>query len=770
VEHWEIAFTGNWPAGPVLGSAAAAVLLALACYRRGAAGLTPRARRLLAALRGLCIVIAALFLLQPVLRLTRTEARRGSVAVLVDVSESMGIKDAADERTRLEAARALLTGGQRAVLDGLRRIGDVRLFSFGALAAELPDEAALAQLRPEQKATAIGEALREAVRQAGREGLSGMVLLSDGVATRGDDPEEVARTLGVPVFPVGLGGRVGERGRFHDVGIAAVPQGPRFIVNNRATVKVQVTHAGLARFTATERELELRLTEGERDLAVETLALPAEDGTLERELSFVPREVGIRRLKVAVAALPEETVTENNARLFTVQVTDPRIRVLIVEGVVRSEYRFLRRVLESDPNLEVTSVVKLSGKRFLAQGAAPGLDLSRGLPARPEDYAKLDVVILGDIGREEFTGVQLEYLKDFVAGGGALLTLGGYHAYGPGGYTDSALADALPVTMGGERDGHTEEAFVPVLTAPGREHLVFRGCKEFFERLRARAVLDGANRVTGAKPGAVVLAVHPHERAAGRPMPVVAVQDYGAGRALSLTADTTWKWKFQVEAEGMDSPYYRFWRQSVRWLADRAETELAPDQLVRAWPVRVEYEPGEPVVIKARVRDRDGDPEERAVVEAAIHYPIPVKAQTPDGEERVERETTVRLEPLPLSLGEYQLSYDPPAAGLYHATARAALDGEQLGADRFEFVVGQAASEFDRVDLDEESLRAVAHRTGGVYHTLATVGRLPEELRQRRSLVAHRQEVSLWNAPWFFAVFLACATAEWVLRKRRGLP
>ena len=105
-------------------------------------------------------------------------------------------------------------------------------------------------------------------------------------------------------------------------------------------------------------------------------------------------------------------------------------------------------------------------------------------------------------------------------------------------------------------------------------------------------------------------------------------------------------------------------------------------------------------------------------------------------------------------------------------TAAASLaDGEDLlGTDDFEFVVGRAASEFDRVDVDEQLLRSLAAQTGGVYHTLATAGRIPDEIRQRRALVARRSEISLWNAPGFFLVFLACVTTEWFLRKRRGLP
>ena len=769
MSHWQIAFTGNWPAALVLAAGVGAALLAWAFYRRKRAGLPERTFRMLVGLRVLAIGVIVVFLLQPVLRLVRTEATQAVVAVVLDASESMSIRDAADDRTRLEAAVDLLADRPQALLDRLAGAQSVRLFTFGAVTAELEDAGRLAGVRADRKATAIGDALREVAARVPRKDLGGIVLLTDGVSTRGDDPEAVARSLGVPVFPVALGGRVGEKGRFWDVGIARVPRSPRLIVNNEAAVGLSIVHAGLDRFTAAERRLRVRLFEGKEELASEAVALPAEDGEQEVELTFTPRRLGLHRLRAAVDSLPGEIVTENNERTFTVQVTDPRIRVLIVEGVVRSEYRFLRRVLESDPNLEVTGVVKLSGNRFMQQGVDPGVDLSRGLPAAGADYAKFDVIVLGDIGRDEFSGVQLEYLKDFVAGGGALAALGGYHAFGPGGYADSPLADLLPVTMGGERDGQVDGAFVPVLTSAGRSHPIFRGTEELFDAPDERTKLDGATRVTGAKPGAQVLAVHDTERVGGRPMPVVAVQRYAGGRVMAVTADTTWKWMFQVEGRGMDSPYYRFWRQAVRWLAGRTDEEPPPGQLVSAWTPRAEYEPGAAVLLKARVRTADGQPEQGVQLEVRIEYPIPLKRVTPGGEEVVEKSVLVQLEPQPLSPGDYQLPWQPPATGLYRASAAARRGDEELGTAEFEFVVGRAATEFERVDVDEAMLRQLAGQSGGAYHTLATAGRIPDELEERRRLVARRHEVNLWNAPWCLALFLACVTAEWVVRKRHGL-
>jgi uncharacterized membrane protein len=758
-EHWQLAFMGNWPWLPVLSAAGLAAALAALLYRAQRSSLPGRWLRTLSGFRAAAVVVVAVFLLQPVVRLTTTRRQSTTVAVLLDVSESMGLTDTASGRSRLaEAVWALTEGG---MLDRLRAAHRVRAFAFGAVTEEIAEGMDLAGLEPEHSATATAEAFRSVAGSLGSERLAGVVLLTDGVTTRGPPPPEAAAELGVPVCPVAVGGDVGERGRFFDVGIVHTPVAPRLAVDNTASLTASVAHRGLLAFSPEQRTLRVRLLDGDGEAVATTVRLPAADGTTEVSLDYVPAEVGLRELQVVVDSLPGEPVTENNAGSFTAQVSDPVIRVLIVEGVARSEYRFLRRTLEADPNLEVTAVVKVSPRRFLVQGVQPGIDLGGGLPARAEDMDRFHVVVLGDVGRDEFTPQRLDELRSFVDRGGALLALGGYHAFGAGGHADGPLADVLPLTMEGRHDGHVDEPFVPVLTPEGREHLVFNGCSEFLAT--GQAVLQGANRVTGAKPGADVLAEHPREAVGGRPMPVVAVHRYGAGRALAVTADTTWQWKLGGAAGPPAQAYDRFWRQSLRWLAGRT-APAAPVRPVRAWAARTECDPADPVEIEARVADAGGRPVADAAVEVEISYPTPVESGGNWSEH-----TTVRLEPSAAAPGAYALRWPAPAGGLYRATARATVGGQSLGEDRFEFAVGRFPSEFDDVGVDEEALRAVAARTGGVLRTPATAADVADVLPRDLSTVVHRMELSLWNAPWCFVLFLAFITTEWVLRKRMGL-
>jgi hypothetical protein len=230
---------------------------------------------------------------------------------------------------------------------------------------------------------------------------------------------------------------------------------------------------------------------------------------------------------------------------------------------------------------------------------------------------------------------------------------------------------------------------------------------------------------------------------------------------LALTADTTWKWKFQMEGHGLDSPYYRFWRQSVRWAAGRKDQgdRRVKDRLI-AWPDKLEYALGEPMVIEARVQTADGEPMDNAKVAVEIQSPAAGAAA---------RSTQALLERNAQMVGQYRGSVSPPAGGICRAVVTAADKNAEFGRVEFEFSVGQTAGEFDRVDVDEVLLQTLAAETGGEFHTLATAAQIPEELDQRQRRVMYREERNIWNEWGFALVFLACASTEWFLRKRNAL-
>src|SRR5690606_38845601 len=58
---------------------------------------------------------------------------------------------------------------------------------------------------PDDRASQIGAALADSARRARGRRLDAVILASDGGWNRGEDPVEVARSLGAPVIALGVG-------------------------------------------------------------------------------------------------------------------------------------------------------------------------------------------------------------------------------------------------------------------------------------------------------------------------------------------------------------------------------------------------------------------------------------------------------------------------------------------------------------------------------------------------------------------------------------
>src|SRR6476660_322348 len=136
-----IDFTAHWP-GP--GSltpywnillALAAVLWVIYVYRRD--GRSNPVRVTLGIIRGLLLGFVLFLLNNPVLTLGQSRTEPSVVAVMLDDSVSMRVKDAVNTSaagesgpTRLQAAIDLLTGEDQALLKNLSKTHQLRLYRF----------------------------------------------------------------------------------------------------------------------------------------------------------------------------------------------------------------------------------------------------------------------------------------------------------------------------------------------------------------------------------------------------------------------------------------------------------------------------------------------------------------------------------------------------------------------------------------------------------------------------------------------------------------
>ena len=757
-----LSFAPDYPVPFILAVTVLVVVSIVFFYRRVAGAIPPRSLKWLVGVRVAAMSILLLAIFRPVLRFQRSLFEKSTLLLLVDTSKSMSIRDFPNLPGRLERVKnALLT--RRGLLGKLQDDFLVNLYQFGGDVERCEGRGDLKDLKPEGEATDLSAAAAGATAIVEKADVAGVLVFSDGQHNGPTDAVKELTSLGLPVYPVGVGSKLFEQKSFSDILIAGVDVKRSVAVKHTAQINVLVEAVGLG-----DRMVPIILKRDGAEVARDKLLLDNRKGNQKVTLKYTPDKVGQYSFSVEIPPDSSERIRENNRASFPMIVTDPKLRVLYVEGTLRWEYKYLKRMLESDPSIEALCLVKTTQGTFYQQGNIDDIKL-KGFPQKKEGLKPFDVLILGDLDRSHFSADQMAMIKDAVKGKMGLLMIGGYHSFGPGGYAGTPIEEVLPVSVGGRDAGQEKEEFSMHVTPEGSVHPIFAGCADFFASAGRGAAKDvpkfqGCVRVGRPKPGARVLAVHPDRRSAAGNLVVLAVQEFGDGRTAALTVDTTWKWYLKLRGLGKDSPYVKFWGQLLRWLAGQEQVERARQAGITAFLDKPYYEPGETVRINARANDDDGQLTNMAYIVAAI-------------KDKLGKTRKIQLPTAPGSTGDYEVEVTPTGPGDYVVEVEATLDRKKLGKVELKFQVGKPNLEFDKLDLNDAMLKRVAATTGGEYYSLISVDKLADRLKRTQREKRIYREIDIWTkgllgippTVWVFVAFIGLVTGEWVLRKQRHL-
>jgi uncharacterized membrane protein len=732
----------------MLAVAAVAILLTGGFYYRAFGTLRARQWQLLLALRIVAIVLVVLLLFRPVLSYQNVLTQKPAVVFLLDRSSSMSIADDATGVSRFNQARGKVEKWTEKLKD------DFHVFpiAFAEQADLLEGPEALTALSPTGKATSLVRALSTAAKQVPRAEMAAVILLSDGIHNSAGNPLDVAGKMGVVVHCVGVGASLRSNLSYRDIQVTGMDCPDRLIVNNVARVTGSIDGIGLG-----GRVIQAFLDEDGKQIGQAELTLDDTEGSQQVTFEFRPSVKGRHTYTVRVPPIGEEKIVENNQRSVVSTVIEPGMRVLYIEGTLRAEYGALvDRFLAKDPDLEFYALVQTQPNVFQKRTNMTDLKLA----AIPNDQAtidKFDVFIFGDIDSSYIRPEQQEMFVKRVRNGAGLVMLGGYHSLGPGGYGGTPLGNVLPVTVGGREIGQITEPFLPVLTPDGVHHPIFANIAGFFgtaqnpPKIAGLPQLEGCTRVERAKPGASVLALCPVDGST----PLLAVQPLDRGRTAVFGGDTTRRWQQAPRAMNMESPFLRFWGQTVRWLAGRG-AQVEAQASITATTDKAYYEPGEPIHISAIVRDKEGQGANNAKVLASV--------RGPKGQPEQVVMTTVAGPG-----GHFGGSIEPPSAGSYEVVVEARMGETNLKSDKIPLEVGRPNLEFEKLDLDEKVLERIASDAGGRYVSLATSDHLIDQLdRKQQKRTEHRERPLFWP-PGFWGLFVVVLTTEWILRRRYQL-
>lgn len=748
-----ITLEGGASLGLMLLVAVAAIALASFFYYRAFGMLKQRQWFLLLGLRVAAILLLILLLFRPVFSFQLNRQERPAVVFLLDTSASMSVADGAGGATRLDQAKAQIERWN----DRLKDDFAIYFVEFSERAAPIESIAQLMNTcSPTGKSTSITTGLTAASQRVPKKEMQAVILLSDGIHNSAKDPKAAAAKLGVVVHTVGVGASMRSNRRFVDIQLVGIDCPDRLMVNNKAKIAGSVDAIGLGGQT-----IDLALDEDGKQIQNAKLTLDDKPGAQKVEFEFRPTVKGRHTYTVRAIQRPEEKIAENNQRSSVAMVVEPGLRVLYIEGTTRMEYKGISSwFLAKDPDIEFVAMFQNKQNKFQRRGNMQGMDLT-GIPADEETINKFDVFILGDLD-SSYLKTQQDMIVKRVKDGAGLVMLGGYKSLGPGGYAGTPIGESLPVELGTREVGQITDPFTPKLTPDGLRHPIFANIGDFFPTTTGEAKqaglpdLDGCTRVVRAKPGATVLAIHAGEG----DMPVLAVQPVGNGRTAVFCGDTTWKWQQVPVAMGQETPFLRYWGQMIRYLAGRSSAVEAKASVTSSTD-KAFFDPEEPMKITAVVRDERGEGAAGAKVIAKVTDPnqrtfdVPLSAVTGPG-----GHFEGSFQPKQAATGNFQIVVEAEIAAQQGA-GKTTIAGEKMIVE-----VGRVNLEFEKLDMDEDTLMKIAAASGGRYVHINRADNLIEQLDKTQQEKVDRIEKALFWPPGFWLLFVAVLSAEWILRKR----
>ncbi|MBI1803393.1 MAG: VWA domain-containing protein [Ignavibacteriae bacterium] len=697
-------------------------MLAILFYRYTLPPIPRKRRIVLLFLRALALVLLLLILFEPLLRLINRNEQKPVVAVLLDVSQSMGMVDGAGNRA--DAIRRILV---QKPLEKLPAAAATEYFLFSSqLSPPLskpPDSIAFTG-----EVTNLSDALDGIKSRMTTDNIQAAVLISDGNYTAGKNPLYSAEALGVPLFTVGVGDTIEQK----DVLIEKVTTNAVAYAETRVPVDVTVKSSGYA-----GENVEVRLLEGTTVLDHNVITLQSGTHEYSVRLAVEPKEEGTKRYAVDVSRLPGELTEKNNVRSFFMKVLKSKVRVVMFTGAPSPDVAAVQQALAEEEQFSVRSFVQR------APGELYGNAVTRSILDSADCFVFVGFpsAATSSSSFRQIAEVIAQQKKPLLYIDGKLVDftkLQQIESILPFGWSAASQAEVEVFPSVGERQkNHPLVTFDGTFSAESWQKLppIFKTQTSF-----------------RAKPESDVLAFVKIQNIV-LTEPLVLTRSIARQKSFAVTGHGVWHWRLMAQGNNQTEQFFSLlMTNAVRWLTTNED-----EKRVRIIPVKETFTTAEAVEFTGQVYDEQFRPTDNAEVIVTLEH----------GKEKIEMALTA------VGNGRYEGSLSGVAEGDYTYSGKAGVNGTSLGEDKGRISVGQVNVEFLQTKMDKQLLEQIAYRTGGRYFNLneakdlandivATAKLIPKELVQA-------SEIELWNWQYFAAFLIVIFALEWFLRKRSGM-
>jgi hypothetical protein len=727
MNSYTLGITGSWWIFAIC--ALAGIALAWWSYQVTNPPLARMKRFLLGFFRALALSLLLFALFEPVLSMIRASLADPRLAIVIDKSLSMALKDGSIDRTK-----AMKQALASANLDELSE-DDIEIVTFGESAKGNISSLGQADSIPANSLyTNITKALTLLNDADESDAVQAAILFTDGAVNAGVNPMYEAEIFGKPIFTVGIGDSLDPK----DASVQSILVNEIVYAGTKVPIAVTIRATGFGN----ESEATVTVFDNGSQIGRETIKLKSGISTYSVSVQTIPNQPGIHKITAKVTATGNELTQKNNELSEFMKVLKQKRNISVFAGSPSPDVTFIKSILERIPESTVKMHIQKQGSEFYPPAPnAQSLSDAESIILIGFPIASTPASIIQMIKKEVEQGKPIMFIASQSVDYQKLKALEPYLPFSVTSssqqeYTaipdiqESGISSPIMRINGDERDKELWNALPPIFKT------------ETFIDIKPESEILASIRI-GSSPV---------------PEPLIMTRSFAGNRSLAVLGYGLYRWKLlgmapDIARGSTESPdiLSSFIDQSIQWIGASEK-----EKLVKIRSSRKFYVSGEKVEMIAQVYNASLDPVEDATVSVNVSGP---------GTKRELRLAN-------LGAGRYSATLSGLPAGDYFYQG-AASKGNILGKDDGRFSIGAESAEYLNMKMNAPMLRSIAEITGGKFYTSNTVGTFLDDLKKHprftQTSIVRESEIALWNNLWLLMIAITAFAIEWFMRKRSGL-
>lgn len=305
---------------------------AIMYYRNKRNDFSPLLIKVMALLRFTSVFIISFLLLTPLLKIITHTNEKPVIVFAQDNSQSITInKDSSFYKNEYKQKVDKL-------LAELNKTYDVKTFSF--------DDKVYDRLAYDYKGkqTDIASLFEDIITRYTNWNLGAVIIASDGVYNKGNNPLYVSDKIKAPVYTIALGDTIIRK----DLLIQKINYNRITYLGNTFPVEI-IVNANKAK----GQTAKLRVTKGQKEIFNKNINITNDQYSETVNFTTEAKESGIQRYTISLSPVNDEITLTNNRRDIFIKVLDARQKILILASVPHPDISAIKQTLENNRNYEV---------------------------------------------------------------------------------------------------------------------------------------------------------------------------------------------------------------------------------------------------------------------------------------------------------------------------------------------------------------------------------------------------------------------------------